>query len=443
MTPSVWRGCLGRAIPDPPATTERSPSACEQCLRRSWLLALLSARLEYQNRHPGRLLELVALGDEELMQAIGGRRRQELRDRYARFEPRDVRWAEGVQAVCRHHDCYPRALANDGLRTSAGAGTPANIGAQPALLYLLGEPRRLEALTRAPTVAIVGSRSATDYGMEMAHSLARGLAASGVTVASGLEDGIAIAAQLGALEVQGGALAVMPGGLDVACAARRRGVYERVRERGCAVSELPCGCIARRWCHVARERILAALAAVTVVVEADDSPRDLAGATIARSLGRAVAALPGRVTSPTSRGTHALLMAGAQLVRGPRDVLELLYEHSPPEHDPGGDLPPSSKRSGAQPERPELEPRLQQTLELVGAGHDTPAKLMAAGTGSEEVLPALSELELLGLLARGDGGRYVPREALASRPGPAGRPPAGGASVQPFGAGIDGEEPTR
>jgi DNA processing protein len=182
---------------------------------------------------------------------------------------------------------------------------------------------------------------------------------------------------------------------------------------------------------MARERILAALAAVTVVVEADDSPRELAGATIARSLGRTVAALPGRVTSPVSRGTHALLMAGARLVRDPQDVLELLYEASPEtpghrvpdrrteEHRSRGPRacahdPKEPARTAAHP-RAELEPPLQRTLELVGAGHDTPAKLAAAGMGSDDALPALTELELLGLLARGDGGRYVPRETLASR----------------------------
>jgi DNA processing protein len=403
-------------------------SACTSCLRRSWLLALLSARLEYHNRNHARLLELLALGDEELVQAIGGRRRRELRERYARFVPQDVQWREGVQAVCRHHDWYPPTLA----------GTEAAL----PLLYLWGRPERLEELTRAPVVAILGSRSATDYGMEMAQSLARGLAASGVTVASGLEDGIALAAQLGALEVPAGALAVMAGGLDVACTARRQGLYERVRELGCAVSELPCGCAARRWCHVARERILAMVATVTVVVEADDSPRELVGATIARSLGRTVAALPGRVTSPVSRGTHALLMAGARLVRGPQDVLELLYEEASPEyrtqgprvyerlprghrpqerraqgHCAQGHRPQEPARTATHPLRAELEPRLQRTLELVGAGRDTPAKLAAAGTGSDEALPALTELELLGFLARGDGGRYVPRESLASRLG--------------------------
>jgi DNA processing protein len=388
--------------------------ACEKCLRRSWLLAMLSARLGYQARDRGRLLELLALGDEDLVQAIGGSRRLELRERYARFTPRDIRWAAGVEAICCHHHGYPSALAGDWA--SRSAGTPAGNGA-PRMLYVTGATQRLQALAAQPTVAIVGSRKATDYGMEMARNLARGLAASGVTVTGGLSDGIALAAQAGALEVDGKTLTVMDGGMDVACPARRRGLYKRVLKTGCAVAELPCGCATRSWCHTARERIVVGLAQLTIVVEADEDPGDLLGARIAQALGRTVAAVPGRVTSPVSRGTHALLMEGVPLVRGPGDALDLLYGE-----DPAQKLAGSQKRAtGTQTKptneasrAPQLEPMLKATLEQVGAGRDTPAKLTAGSEDAGEVLLALSELELMGLLSRGDGGRYVPRGSLAA-----------------------------
>ena len=108
-------------------------------------------------------------------------RRRELRERHARFEQEDLRWSEGVEALCRHHHGYPRWLALAGDRA-------------PRMLYVSGTTQRLVELGAQPTVAIVGTRRATDYGMEMARSLARGLAASGVTVVGALADGIAVAA---------------------------------------------------------------------------------------------------------------------------------------------------------------------------------------------------------------------------------------------------------
>jgi DNA processing protein len=361
------------------------PGACSACLRHSWLLAVLSARLDHRGRDEGRLLELLALSDEELVEAVGGRRRAELEARYARFALEQVQWIAGVEGVCRHDPRYPHPLRSDGA---------------PRMLHVAGGLERLEELAAAPVVAIVGSRRATDYGMEMAKSIARGLAVSGVTVASGLADGIAVAAQAGAVSVDGRTLAVMGGGLDVACPASRRTLYEHVQRSGCALAELPCGCSGRRWGGVSSGRILAALAGVTVVVEAEESRGELAGASLAQALGKTVAAVPGRVTSPASCGTHALLIDGAHLVRGPGDVLELLCPTVAPR-------PAACKEASSA-----LEPRLRAVLESVGAGRDTPDKLTSEGDDAGEVLLALSELELMGLLARGDGGRYVPRDAL-------------------------------
>jgi DNA processing protein len=402
--------------PDTPDTPD-ARGACLECLRHSWLLALLSTRLGYHARDRSRLLALLALGDEQLIQAIGGRRRRELRERYARFTAEQVRSSDGVTTICRHRRGYPRGLVQAGERA-------------PWMLHVAGGAvALLEELNAAPAVAIVGSRRATDYGMEMARSLARGLTASGVTVAGSLSDGIAVAAQEGALEAGGKTLAVLDGGLDVACPARRRALHGRLLASGCVVAELPCGCKPQNWCYPARERTVVGLAQLTIFVEADEDPAELQGARIARALGRTVAAVPGRVTSPVSRGTHALLLDGAALVRGPGDALELLYAGAAP-RDPLRDLralPGAQRGRGAQRSTgtrrgmratlgtAALEPRLQATLEQVGAGNDTPAKLSAASADVGEALLALSELELMGLLTRGDGGRYVPRQSLARR----------------------------
>jgi DNA processing protein len=308
--------------------------------------------------------------------------------RYARFDPRKNPIATGVESICRHQRDYPRALASGGA---------------PRMLFVGGH-ERLATLTAKPAVAIVGSQRPTDYGMEMARSLARGLAASGATVISGFANGIAAAAHAGALEVHGPTVTVMAGGVDVIKPTSRRGLYERVTASGCAVAELPCSFQPQRWCEPARARTIASLARLTIVVEADDDPRELIGAYAARALGQTVAALPGEVTSPVSRGTNRLLMEDAPMVRGPADALDLLYA-----------LNRHGQRPGALPEPPRLQPRLQTILEQVGAGRDTPGQLSAAADDEDETMLGLTELELMGLLARGDGGRYVPRESLASR----------------------------
>ena len=291
----------------------------------------------------------------------------------------------GVETVFRRSPGYPRALEE-----SPGA---------PRTLYVAGGRERLARLTAAPVVAIVGSERPTDYGMEMARGLARGLAASGVTVVSGFANGIAAAAHAGALETDGPTVTAMAGGVDVVAPAGRRELYERVIASGCAVAQAPCGMTQPRWGPIARARTVAALAALTIVVEAEDTPSELRIAHIARALGRTVAAIPGRVTSPASRGTNALLADGAPLVRGAADALDLLYGVS------AWRLDAPSLPSG-------LRPGLRATLERVGAGEDTPGRLTRAGDDPGETLLALAELELMGLLGRGDGGRYVPRQSL-------------------------------
>lgn len=262
------------------------------------------------------------------------------------------------------------------------------------MLYVAGGVDRLERLLSEPAVAIVGSRKATDYGMETARGLARGLAASGVTVLSALAEGIPAAAHMGALEVEGPTVTVMPGGADVCYPASRRALYERVLKVGCAVSEQPWGAGIGRWSHVARTRIVVGMAQMVIVVEAEERPTALAPARLADTLDRTVAAVPGRVSSPVSQGPHALLADGARLVRDSQDALDALY-------GVGVKQAPAKKTP--------LASSLRKVLEQVGSGRDTLAKLTAAGCDADETTVALAELELTGALVRGDGGRYLPR----------------------------------
>jgi DNA processing protein len=371
----------------------RASTACAACARRAWLLSELGGPLEYSARDRGRLVELLALGDGELLMALAGRRADELRGRYADFvfdagEPPRV---EGVERICRHCGDFPRGLSG---------------GHAPHMIEVLGGVARLVELARAPVVALLGSSRASDYGVAVARSLARGLGASGVTVVAGFGEGIAVAAHAGALDAGAGSVAVMGGGLDVACPVGRRPLHARVVGRGCAVSELPLGCQGRRWGQLAGERIVVELASVVVLVEAGETPGDLAGTRIAQALDRVVGVVPGRVTSPLSLGTNAMLAQGANVVRGADDVLELLGPLGGSR--PGG----TAARAGAPVSG--LSAELRATLERVGAGCDTPARLLRAGGDPVEVLAALTELELLGLLIRGDGGRYLPSGPLST-----------------------------
>jgi DNA processing protein len=360
------------------APRDQSADACPACLRRAWLLGALNGRLEYRGRDPERLAELLELSDEELTRAIGGEEQESLLARYAQLEHSQLHPTAGVQRICRHDPRYPHALAE-------GVGSP-------RMLHVAGGISRMEELLAQPAVAIVGTRRASDYGMEVAHSLARGLAASGITVVSGLAEGIPAAAHSGALQTGGPTVTVVAGGLDIPHPATWRPLHQRIATEGCALAELPCGCAPRGWCHAARARIVAALARIVIVVEAGERPAELLHARLAAASGTIVAAVPGRVSAPAARGPHLLLREGALLVRDPQDVLDALYGVG-------------ERRVTAT--RPELGHRLQAVLEQVGAGSDTVAKLTAGNTPAREVLAVLAKLELCGAVARGDGGRYV------------------------------------
>jgi DNA processing protein len=355
-------------------------SACRECLRRSWLLTVVTGYLDSRRHDLRRLTRLLRLSDVELISAIGGNRGATILSEYEQFDEKAVDLEACTAAVCRHDPYFPYSL-----NQAQALGTP-------AVLHVLGNIEAFKNMFDEPAVAIVGVRKATDYGIEVARGLARDLTAAGVPVISGLSEGIAAAAHLGALDAGGPTLTVMPGGVDICYPVTKRSLYMSMQKSGCVVSELPCGFRMRRWCYAARNRVVTGLVRMVIVVEAERNPGDLMVANFAKTMGKTVAAIPGRVTSPTSRGTHALLGQGARLVEGAQDVLDLLYGYGVKRVPPPG---------------PELEPRLQDVCDKVDAGYDTIAKLVTTGMESQETLMALTELELMGKVTRGDGGRYV------------------------------------
>jgi DNA processing protein len=254
---------------------------------------------------------------------------------------------------------------------------------------------RLGGLLDERVVAIMGTRRASDYGMETARELARGLAACGLTIASGLAEGIPTAAHAGALEAGGKTLTIMATGVERCSPAGCAPLYRRLLESGCSIAEARCAQRARSWWQLARARTIALLSELVIVVEAADHPWELACAHVAWSRGRHVAAVPGRVSSPASSGTNALLMSGARLVRNPQDVLDVLYGLG-------------VREAYAPSVASDFEPRLARVLERVARGEDTLGKLVGDDGQSDEIVLALTELELRGVLLRGHGGRYLP-----------------------------------
>lgn len=220
--------------------------------------------------------------------------------------------------------CQARALERLGVRAPllGESDYPAalrELADAPRVLFVRGVlPERSRA------VAVVGSRAATPYGLARAGALGADLARLGCTVVSGLARGIDGAAHRGALEAGGMSVAVLPGGLDAITPRHHAGLAEELCARGGLVSERASGPPPFRWTFLERNRLIAALSAATVVVEAAVRSGALTTAACACRLGRPVLAVPGDVDRETSRGTHALIRAGATLCESAGDVLKVI-----------------------------------------------------------------------------------------------------------------------
>jgi DNA processing protein len=360
-------------------------SACDTCLRRTALVARLAPHVERARRERRRLRELLALSDDELIRALAGDRRGEIAHAHEHFDAaraRERAAAAAIDTVCRHDERYP-------LRLLEAVDAP-------AILHVAGDADLLGRLAgpEAPGVAIVGARRAGGDGLEVARALGRGLASAGVTVVSGMALGIDSAAHAGALEVGGPTITVLASGADVAYPASKRTLHRELVRTQAAISEMPPGFKPFRWCFPARNRTIAGLASLTIVVEATERSGSLITADLAQELGRAVGAVPGPVTAARCAGSNALLRDGALVIRHAQDAL-----------DEALGIGVATALAGRRPE--ELEPALRGLLRHVEDGRDTVSALAATPAEAQHALAALSELELLGFVRRGPGGRYV------------------------------------
>jgi DNA processing protein len=192
--------------------------------------------------------------------------------------------------------------------------------APPLALWVRGSASLEAASERA--VAIVGARAATGYGTHLAGEFAAGLAAAGAAVVSGAAIGIDGAAHRGALATEGVTLAVLACGLDRPYPVAHATLLDRIAASGLVVSEYPPGSVPARHRFLVRNRLIAALGAGTLVVEAGLRSGAHRTAANARALGRPVMAVPGPITSGPSAGCHHLIRRGAELVTRPEEVLE-------------------------------------------------------------------------------------------------------------------------
>lgn len=367
------------------AETAPAGGACSACLRRGALLGRMAPRLAGLLGVRGRRRsEILGLSDEQLIAALGGPGQDRIRRWLGALDGAALRAqieAAGLSALCRHSPGYPPGLLA--------------LTDPPTTLYLRGGRERFERMVRE-AVTVIGGRKATPYAIDVAERLGRELAVCGVTVVSGLALGVDGAAHRGSAELEERSLAVLASGADRPYPRRHADLYERVAATGCVVSELPPGTAAFTWAFPARNRIMAALGAIVVVVEATEQSGSLITAEFAEDLGREVCAVPGQVTLRQARGSNGLLRDGAQVVRGASDVLDQLFGVG------CGRRPPES------PSTARLDPPARQVLEAVEAGEHGDGIGYATGLSPASVRAALGRLEMLGAIRRDEFGAYRP-----------------------------------
>jgi DNA processing protein len=304
--------------------------------------------------------------------------------------------AHGIRFICPGDDEWPTRLADldRAEPVDSRGGTPLGVWAR-------GPLRLDEVCGRA--AAVVGSRSATTYGAGVAGSLAADLAAAGVTVVSGAAFGIDQAAHRGALAAKGPTVAVLACGVDRAYPAAHKNLLDYVADTGLVVSEVPPGCAPTRLRFLSRNRVIAALAQGTVVVEAAVRSGALNTANWTARLNRVLMGVPGPVTSAASQGVHELVRSrGAALVTSGADVLELLT--------PSGCFLVAEPRGPEQP-RDRLTAREKQVLDATPVARPASEASIArvAGLAAPEAASLLERLATGGHVEKLDDGWRITR----------------------------------
>lgn len=265
----------------------------------------------------------------------------------------------------------------------------------PVFLFYRGDISCLQQ----PSVALVGSRAATAYGREVGYKLAAELARRGVMVVSGVALGIDAKAHQGALSAGGLTAGVLGCGLDVIYPRGNKDLYPLITDNGILLSEYPCGTRPDGFRFPARNRIISGLVQGVVIVEATLKSGSLITARLALDQGREVFAVPGRIDSAKSAGTHRLIQQGAHLVQSVDDITREL----------GIISETLSKPPGRERERAE-EREAQQILDCLDVYPiDVDTILRVTGIEAGVALTHLLQLELKGLVKQLPGQMYEKR----------------------------------
>lgn len=278
---------------------------------------------------------------------------------------------------------------------AAYPGSLRAIADPPPLLYVKGELRDNDS----KAIAIVGSRSASDYGRRIARDLARGLASFGFTVVSGMARGIDGMAHESALQAGGRTLAVLGSGVDRAYPPEHEMLYRRISDSGAVISELPMGARPIAFNFPARNRLISGLSLGVVVVEATEKSGSLITASLAAEQGREVFAVPGEAGASRSRGSHRLIRQGAKLVETVEDIIEEIA----PQLSRNGDAAPASARSlpeNSGPAARQIFALLKETSLQVDQ------VIEQSGLPAPQVLQVLLDLELQGFVCQTPGKIY-------------------------------------
>jgi DNA processing protein len=304
------------------------------------------------------------------------------RGRSSREQPMDL---ENMNAIKCGDVRYPTALAA--------------IHDPPPTLWIRGNADALHTAS----VAIVGSRTASPYALEVARRLGADLARRKVTVVSGMARGVDSAAHQGALDGGGVTIAVFGCGADVIYPSEHAGLAAQICERGAIVSEFPPGTIPVRWNFPKRNRVISGLSLAVVVVEAAEGSGSLITAEFALEQGRAVLAVPGNILGGRNYGAHALLRDGAKLVESADDILEEIAVPRSGIWNSGLGQRLGSEPGGGNPAS--QDPVLRWMTE--GEAYDLDELSRISGLDRVKLLPRLLELELASAVRRVEGGRFV------------------------------------